>query len=77
MALTNYLLQIAVLDVLSSGYGVALRLRPVMVLVVSGLIFAAEVAFSRLWLARYRMGPAEWLWRSLTYKKLQPMRRAA
>jgi uncharacterized protein len=77
MALTNYLLQIAVLDVLSSGYGVALRLRPVMVLVVSGLIFAAEVAFSRLWLARYRMGPAEWLWRSLTYRKLQPMRRAA
>ena len=25
-------------------------------------------------LERYRFGPAEWLWRSLTYMKKQPMR---
>jgi uncharacterized protein len=73
MALTNYLVQITVLDVLSSGYGVALRLRPVMVPVIAALIFAAEVALARLWLTRYRMGPAEWLWRSLTYGKTQPI----
>ena len=75
MALTNYLLQIAVLDVLSSGYGVALRVRPALVPVIAALIVGAEVAFSRFWLARYRLGPAEWLWRSFTYGKLQPMRR--
>jgi uncharacterized protein len=74
MALTNYLLQIAVLDVLSSGYGLDLRVRPAMVLVVTALIFGLEVALSRLWLARYRLGPAEWIWRSLTYGKRQPMR---
>lgn len=74
MALTNYLLQIAVLDVLSSGYGLDLRVRPAMVPLVAALIFGAEVALSRLWLARYRLGPAEWLWRSFTYGKPQPMR---
>ncbi|MFW5653474.1 MAG: DUF418 domain-containing protein, partial [Planctomycetota bacterium] len=27
------------------------------------------------WLRRFRYGPAEWLWRSMTYGELQPMRR--
>jgi uncharacterized protein len=74
MALTNYLLQIAVLDLLTSGYGIGLRVRPLLVPLVTAGVFALEVAFSRFWLARYRMGPAEWLWRSLTYMKSQPMR---
>jgi uncharacterized protein len=38
------------------------------------LVFGAQMAWSPWWLARYRFGPAEWLWRSLTYGKLQPMR---
>jgi uncharacterized protein len=73
MALTNYLLQIAVLDVLSSGYGLDARFRPALVPVVAALIFAAEVALSRIWLAKYRLGPAEWLWRSFTYGKAQAL----
>jgi uncharacterized protein len=75
MALTNYLLQVAVLDVLSSGYGLDLRVRPAIVPLLAALIFGAEVGLSRLWLAHHRLGPAEWLWRSLTYGKRQPMRR--
>jgi len=75
MALTNYLVQIAVLDVLSSGYGLDLRVRPAAVLVITALLFGAEVVFSRLWLARYRLGPAEWLWRLITYGKPPPMRK--
>jgi uncharacterized protein len=75
MALTNYLLQIAVLDVLSSGYGVGLRVRPAIVPLLAALIFGVEVGLSRLWLAHHRLGPAEWLWRSFTYGKPQPMRR--
>ena len=74
MALTNYLLQIAVLDLLSSGYGLALRVRPLLVPLVAALVFGLEVALSRFWLARYRLGPAEWLWRSLTYGKWQRTR---
>jgi uncharacterized protein len=41
----------------------------------AGLLFATEAALSTLWLARYRFGPLEWLWRTLTYARLQPLRR--
>ena len=74
MALTNYLIQIAALDVLSSGYGLDLRVRPALVPVIGGLLFGAEVVFSRLWLTSHRMGPAEWLWRWITYGKPPAMR---
>jgi uncharacterized protein len=38
-------------------------------------IWAAQLVISPLWLKHYRFGPVEWLWRSLTYWKRQPMRR--
>jgi uncharacterized protein len=37
-------------------------------------VFGAQMLWSPWWLARFRFGPAEWLWRSLTYRQLQPMR---
>ncbi len=37
-------------------------------------IFGAQILFSHWWLARFRYGPCEWLWRSLTYGAPQPMR---
>ena len=78
MALTNYLLQIATLDLLFAGYAVGLgQIRPIAGLGAALLCFAAEVALSVWWLKRFRLGPAEWLWRSLTYGRLQPMRRRA
>ena len=76
MALTNYMLQIAVLDVLASKYGFALKLRPYTYLVAAILLFSVEASFSRLWLARYRFGPLEWVWRTVTYMRPQPLRRA-
>ncbi|MBC7892376.1 MAG: DUF418 domain-containing protein, partial [Sphingobacteriaceae bacterium] len=30
---------------------------------------------SPLWLQYFRFGPLEWVWRSLTYWKRQPMKR--
>ncbi|MGN6392300.1 MAG: DUF418 domain-containing protein [Gemmatimonadales bacterium] len=75
MALTNYMLQASVLDVLGSGYGLALRLRPLLYLPAAALLFGVEVALSRLWLGRYRFGPLEWLWRTVTYARLQPLRK--
>jgi uncharacterized protein len=78
MALTNYLLQIALLDLLFAGYAVGLgRIRPLWGLAAAVGGFVAELAFSRLWLSRFRFGPAEWLWRSLTYGRRQPWRAAA
>ena len=78
MALTNYLLQIATLDLLFSGYAIGLgQIRPVYGLVAALGCFVAEAAFSTIWLKHFRFGPAEWLWRSLTYGRWQPMRRDA
>jgi uncharacterized protein len=76
MALTNYVLQAAVLDLLSSGYGFGLKLRPLVYAPAAVALFSAEAAISRAWLARFRFGPLEWLWRSATYARLQPLRRS-
>ena len=40
-------------------------------------VFALLCLFSALWLRAFRFGPVEWLWRSATYRRLQPMRRTA
>ena len=76
MGLTNYLLQALVFDVAGAGYGFALRLRPYAYLLAWPMLFYAQAAVSRAWLRRYRFGPAEWLWRCMTYARLQPLRRA-
>jgi uncharacterized protein len=77
MALTNYLAQSLVLGFVFYGYGLGLfgRLGPAPALLIGLALYAAQLAFSRAWLRRYRFGPAEWLWRSLTYGRRQPMRR--
>jgi uncharacterized protein len=76
VALTNYMLQAAVLDALASGYGAALKLRPFAYVPAAVALFSVEAALSAAWLARFRFGPLEWLWRSLTYARLQPLRRS-
>jgi uncharacterized protein len=73
MALTNYMLQAALFDVLGSSYGFGLRLRPYAYLVAASIMFAAQASFSGAWLARYRFGPLEWLWRCITYAGVQPL----
>jgi len=75
MGLTNYLLQALVFDVIGSGYGFGVRLRPYAIVVAAPAMFIALALLSRAWLARYRYGPAEWLWRSVTYARVQPLRR--
>ena len=76
MALTNYLAQTAVgiLVFYGVGLGVGPRFGVPGRLVAFALIFGTQIALSRWWLARFRFGPAEWVWRSLTYGRAQPMR---
>jgi uncharacterized protein len=78
MALTNYLIQIAALDLLFSGYALGLlAIRPLLGFASALACFAIEVAFSSVWLRHFRFGPAEWMWRSITYGRWQPLRRPA
>jgi uncharacterized protein len=76
MALTNYVVQAAMLDFLSSAYGAGLKLRPYVYPLAAVALFAAVAVFSRTWLARYRFGPLEWVWRTVTYARVQPLRRS-
>jgi uncharacterized protein len=40
-------------------------------------VWAVNLVLSSIWLRFFQFGPVEWLWRSLTYWKVQPMRIAA
>lgn len=77
MALTNYLLQSVIGTTLFYGYAFGLygKVRPALGVGLGVLIFSVQILFSHWWMARFRFGPAEWLWRTLTYMRLQPMRR--
>jgi uncharacterized protein len=75
MALTNYLTQSLVYVFVLYGFGLGwLKYAgPTFSLVAALVIFAGQILFSRWWLARYRFGPAEWVWRSATYGRWQPL----
>ena len=76
MALTNYLTQSVLYLVLftgAAGLHVLGKVGPAICLVLSVVIFGAQTGVSSWWLRRYRFGPAEWVWRTLTYSRLQPM----
>ena len=76
MALTNYILQsvlgLAIFHSLGLGLWNALQ-RHELYLIVLGE-WALMLAFSAWWLRRFRYGPLEWLWRTLTYARKQPLR---
>jgi uncharacterized protein len=77
MGLTNYLLQALVFDLVGSSYGLGVLLRPYAIVAAAPAMFITLALMSRAWLARYRYGPTEWLWRSATYARWQPLRRPA
>jgi uncharacterized protein len=76
LALTVYLGQTLIFSTLFYGYGFgqAFRLGPVAVTAWAVMIFGVQVVACQWWSSRFRFGPMEWLWRSLTYLKWQPLR---
>ena len=79
MALTNYLAQSVICNTIFLGFGFGMwgkMQRYEIYFVVIG-IWIFQLLFSVAWLKKYRFGPAEWLWRSLTYRKRQPLRKIA
>jgi uncharacterized protein len=74
-ALTNYLLQTCICTTLFYTFGFDLygKLGPTDVTLLAVSIYLLQVILSFLWSRRFRFGPVEWLWRSITYGRVQPM----
>jgi uncharacterized protein len=79
MAFSNYLTHSITASVLFLGWGFGLAGRfdyaAQLFFVVS--MWIVQLIVSPIWLQHFRFGPAEWLWRTLTYGRMQPMRREA
>ena len=75
MALTNYLTQ-TLLGVLILRYLLGdVDLTRTMLVGFIVVVWVIQLWWSDAWLARFRYGPAEWLWRMATYRRLQSLRR--
>jgi len=76
MAFTNYIVQTLICTAIFYGHGFGLygkTERKEQILVVF-CVWAFQLIVSPIWLKHFRFGPLEWLWRSLTYRRRQPMR---
>ena len=78
MAFSNYIFHSLAYGFVFYGYGLNLynRLERYQLYFVVLALWILSLALSPLWLARYRFGPLEWAWRSLTYWERQPLRLA-
>lgn len=76
MALTNYLMQTVLgLVLLGVLLGEADFVSRSVVLGFVIAVWVAQLWWSQVWLDRFLFGPAEWLWRVATYRRMQPLRR--
>lgn len=77
MAFTNYISHSAICTLFFFGYGLGYYgyLQYYQTYFLALAIWAMQLIVSPLWLKHFRFGPPEWLWRTLTYWKIQPFRR--
>lgn len=77
MAFTNYLTQSLIMTIIfygGRGPGLFGEVdRPGLAAIVVG-VWLLQIVWSHLWLARFSMGPFEWVWRSLVAKRALPLR---
>lgn len=76
MALSNYLFQsfICVTIFYGFGFGLFAKVGPALSILFAIIIYGLQMAVSYYWLKTFQYGPFEWLWRTATYKKRQPMK---
>jgi uncharacterized protein len=74
MALTAYLLQSVVAQVVFVGFDRYGQVSPSEALIFVGATWALLLIVCPLWLSRFRFGPVEWLWRAWTYRQRPPLR---
>lgn len=77
MAFTNYIMHSIICNFIFLGYGFSMygKLQRYELYYIVVSIWVFQLIFSPIWLKYFRFGSLEWLWRSLTYWKMQPMKR--
>src|SRR5437763_10896715 len=79
MAFTNYIMQSVICTLIFFGYGLnyyaELEFYQLFYIVIA--IWILQLIVSPLWLRYFNYGPLEWVWRSLTYWRIQPFKRVA
>lgn len=77
MAFTNYLTQSLFCGLYFNGVGFAMfgKLERKEVYLVMVIVWFIQIVWSNIWLRYFSFGPLEWCWRSLTYWKIQPIRK--
>jgi len=76
MAFTNYIMHTVLAVIIFRSFGLFGQVERSQQLAIVVAIWILQLWLSPLWLARYRFGPLEWLWRSLTYWQMQPFLRS-
>ena len=72
MAFTNYIAQSLIMTTIfwgGRGFGLYGEVDRLTLWAIVLMVWAAQLVWSPLWLAHFRMGPLEWLWRRLSYAK--------
>lgn len=75
MALTNYIMQTVIMMVIFYGFNLFNRVDAAYFIPIVLGVFIIQLVYSRLWMKKFRFGPLEWLWRTVTYWKVMPILR--
>jgi len=76
MAFTNYIFQSLLCTLIFYGHGLGLfgEVERVYQITIVAMVWIVQLYISPWWLGRYKFGPLEWAWRSLTYWQKQPFK---
>ena len=76
MTFTNHIMPSLIFSFVFYGWGLGLfGMRSSLALLLGICVYIAQVFFSNAWLRRFRFGPMKWLWRTMRYGVVQPMKR--
>jgi uncharacterized protein len=75
MALSNYIFQTILANIVFIGFSQYGKWQRYELYYLVLAIWVFQMIFSSIWLKYSRFGPLEWVWRSLSYQKIQALRK--
>ena len=76
-ALSNYLFQTLICTTIFYGYGFGIfgKIERWQMIPIVFFVWLLQILLTSLWMRKHRFGPVEWIWRSLSYWKIQPIKK--